>query len=78
MLTGVENCCRIALAERAEDALRYVGSRSTTTTSPENRGWLDRKYAMELPTTPPPTMTICRVALPPSRAHGHRPAARLP
>jgi len=68
MLTGVENCCRIALAERAEDALRYVGSRSTTTTSPENPGWFERKYAMALPTTPPPTMTTLCVALPPSPA----------
>ena len=43
MLMAVENCWRIALAERADDAMRYVGSRSTTMTSPEKRGWLARK-----------------------------------
>jgi hypothetical protein len=35
MFTGVENCSRIELADSADEAREYVGSRSTTVTSHE-------------------------------------------
>ena len=38
MFSGVENCWRIELADRADDAWRYVGSRSTIATRPPNAG----------------------------------------
>src|SRR5262249_4065525 len=57
MLTGVENCWRTALAERADEARAKVGSRSTIVTSPAEPGIDLRKYATALPMAPPPMMT---------------------
>jgi hypothetical protein len=56
MDSGVENCCRIDAADKADDERAYVGSRSMTVTltvGSDNR----KKYAIELPITPPPTIT---------------------
>ena len=56
MDNGVENCCRIDAADNADDERAYVGSRSMTVTltvGSDNR----KKYAIELPITPPPTIT---------------------
>ena len=44
IFSGVENCWRIELAESAEEARRYVGSRSMTTMRPPNARSLRRKH----------------------------------
>ncbi|GAB6852031.1 hypothetical protein JCM10599A_58350 [Paraburkholderia kururiensis] len=56
MESGVENCCRIDAADNADDERAYVGSRSMTVTLTVGSA-ARRKYATELPITPPPTMT---------------------
>ena len=70
MLIAVENCCRIELAESADEARAYDGSLSMTVTSPANAGSPSKKLAIALPTAPPPMITTflpamtCRPCIP--------------
>src|SRR6476659_10138600 len=57
MFSGVENWRRVPAALSAEDAWRYVGSRSMTVTRPSNAGSSSRWTATAPPIAPPPMTT---------------------
>src|SRR5689334_1128867 len=63
MFSGVENWRRVPAALRAEEARRYVGSRSTMVTRPSNAGSSRRWRAVAPPIAPPPMTTTSRAGV---------------
>jgi hypothetical protein len=80
MFSGVENWRRVPAALSAEDARRYVGSRSMIVTRPSNAGSSSRWTAAAPPIAPPPMTTTSRAGVTDRslEVERHAAQARLP